>query len=310
MIESPDYICDRPDMTDPLSQMVGLLRPEPDIAKRVVAGGTWRVTRADAGRPFYGAILEGRCRLDVAGCAPIVLEAGDFILVPAARAFAVSSLEPPPADAPTAHVETSPGLFQLGPEHAEPDIRMLVGHCAFASDAAGLLVSLLPHHVHVRGEPRLIALVELVNDETRSDRPGREAILGRLLEVLLIEALRSAAGPSASAGLLRGLHDDHLAAALRCIHDRPAQAWTVAALAREAALSRSAFFDRFQRAVGVAPMAYVTGWRMALAKAFLRREGITVAEAAGRVGYSSASTFSVAFTRHVGTPPALYARGA
>ena len=163
---------------------------------------------------------------------------------------------------------------------------------------------------HVRGEPRLIALVELVNDETRSDRPGREAILGRLLEVLLIEALRSAAGPSASAGLLRGLHDDHLAAALRCIHDRPAQAWTVAALAREAALSRSAFFDRFQRAVGVAPMAYVTGWRMALAKAFLRREGITVAEAAGRVGYSSASTFSVAFTRHVGTPPALYARGA
>ena len=57
-------------------------------------------------------------------------------------------------------------------------------------------------------------------------------------------------------------------------------------------------------------MAYVTGWRMALAKAFLRRDGITVAEAAGRVGYSSASTFSVAFTRHVGTPPALYARGA
>ncbi|WP_409518650.1 helix-turn-helix transcriptional regulator [Methylobacterium sp. PvR107] len=74
-----------------------------------------------------------------------------------------------------------------------------------------------------------------------------------------MEALRSTAGPSASAGLLRGLRDDQLAAALRCIHDRPAQAWTVAALAREAALSRSAFFERFQRTVGVAPMAYVTG---------------------------------------------------
>jgi len=298
-------------MTDPLSQVVGLLRPEPDISKRIVAGGRWRVTRSDAGRPFYGAILEGRCRLDVAGGAPVVLEAGDFILVPAARAFAVSSLEPPantPLEAPAAPVETSPGLFRLGPEHAEPDIRMLVGHCTFASDDAGLLVSLLPHQVHVRGEPRLSALVEFVDDETRAGRPGREAVLTRLLEVLLIEALRSAAGPSASAGLLRGLRDDHLAAALRCIHDRPAQTWTVGALAREAALSRSAFFDRFQRAVGVAPMAYVTGWRMALAKAFLRRDGITVAEAAGRVGYSSAGTFSAAFRRHVGMPPALYAR--
>jgi AraC-like DNA-binding protein len=297
-------------MTDPLSQVVGLLRPAPEIAKRVVAGGAWRVTRLEAGRSFYGAILEGRCRLDVAGCAPIGLAAGDFILVPAARAFTISSPEPPPADAPTARVETSPGVFRLGPAQAEPDVRLLVGHCTFASGDADLLVPLLPQQVHVRGERRLTALVELVNDEMRADHPGREAVLTRLLEVLFIEALRAAAGPTASAGLLRGLRDDHLAAALRCIHDRPAQAWTVGALAREAALSRSAFFERFQRAVGVTPMAYVTGWRMALAKTFLRRDGIAVAEAAGRVGYSSASAFSVAFTRHVGTPPAHYARGA
>lgn len=185
---------------------------------------------------------------------------------------------------------------------------MLVGHCAFVAADAKLLVSLLPQLVHVRGQGRLTTLVEQVNGETRADRPGRDMVLARLLEVLLIEALRSSAGPAASPGLLRGLADDHLAVALRLMHDRPTQAWTVVELAREAALSRSTFFERFRREVGVAPMEYLLGWRMALAKDLLRREAVGVAQVAARVGYSSASTFSVAFARSVGMPPVHYAR--
>jgi transcriptional regulator GlxA family with amidase domain len=107
---------------------------------------------------------------------------------------------------------------------------------------------------------------------------------------------------------VRGLTDGRLAAALRGMHEHPTRAWTVAELAREAALSRSTFFERFSRAVGVAPMEYLLNWRMALAKDLLRRNAGRVAEVAERVGYSSASTFSVAFTRHVGQPPAQYAR--
>jgi len=125
---------------------------------------------------------------------------------------------------------------------------------------------------------------------------------------LLIEALRSTAGTNASPGLVRGLADDRLAAAIRCLHDRPTHAWTVAELAKEAALSRTTFFERFSRAVGVTPMEYLLAWRMALAKDLLRRNEGRVAEIAERVGYGSASTFSVAFTRHVGRPPAQYAR--
>jgi transcriptional regulator GlxA family with amidase domain len=94
----------------------------------------------------------------------------------------------------------------------------------------------------------------------------------------------------------------------RGLHDRPAHAWTVAELARQAAISRSTFFERFSRAVGVAPIEYLLAWRMALAKDLLRRCEVSVAEVAERVGYSSASTFSVAFARHVGEPPAKYAR--
>lgn len=130
----------------------------------------------------------------------------------------------------------------------------------------------------------------------------------RLLEVLLIEALRSTTGPAAAPGLLRGLADDRLTVALRAMHDRPTQAWTVVQLAREAALSRSTFFERFRREVGVAPMEYLLSWRMALAKDLLRRNKVGLAQVAERVGYSSASTFSVAFARHVGASPIRYVR--
>lgn len=297
-------------MSDPLTQVVGLLQPSASFSKLVVASSPWAVRREDGnGRPFYCAMLEGACRLSVAGEAPVTLEQGDFVLVPAAFDFSTSSLRPPPEGFETQRTEVSPGVFRLGGLDDPPDVRMLVGHCAFVANDAKLLVSLLPQLIHVRGQGRLTTLVEQVNGETRADRPGREVVLTRLLEVLLIEALRSSAGPTASPGLLRGLADGHLAVALRRMHERPTHAWTVVALAREAALSRSTFFDRFRREVGVAPMEYLLGWRMALAKDLLRREKVGVAQVAERVGYSSASTFSVAFARSVGMPPILYARG-
>ncbi len=297
-------------MSDPLAQVVGLLQPRASFSKLVIAAGAWAVRRSDNGRPFYCAVLEGSCRLSVSGREPVTLEGGDFVLVPAAYDFATSSLEPPPYGMELEMAELSPGVFRLGRPGDSPNIRMLVGHCAFGSEDARLLVSLLPQLVHVRGDRRLTTLVELVNDEIRAVRPGRDVVLARLLEVLLIEALRSTTGPAAPPGLLRGLHDDRLAVALREMHKRPGQNWTVVDLAKTATLSRSMFFDRFRREVGVAPMEYLLGWRMALAKDLLRREKVGVAQAAERVGYSSASTFSVAFARHVGTPPAHYARAA
>ena len=145
--------------------------------------------------------------------------------------------------------------------------------------------------------------------ETRAKRPARELVLERLLEVLLIEALRSGTETTDAPGLSRGLADERLAAALHALHARPAHPWTVADLAAKAALSRSAFFARFQRVVGVAPMEYLLAWRMALAKQLLRRREMGMDEVAERVGYGSASTFSVAFARYAGVPPARYARG-
>ncbi|HEY2606847.1 MAG TPA: AraC family transcriptional regulator [Paraburkholderia sp.] len=297
-------------MIDPLAEVVTLLQPGARFSKLVLGASPWRISRSDAGQPFYCVILDGGCRIAIDGHEPIELLSGDFVLIPAAYGVAMSSLEaPPPGGVETlAPVALGNGEFRLGAPDRPIDARMMAGHCSFGSPDASLLVSLLPQIVHVRGEQRLATLVQLVREESREQRPAREVVLSRLLEVLLIEALRSTAGTNASPGLVRGLADSRLAAAIRGMHEHPTRAWTVAELAREAALSRSTFFERFSRAVGVAPMEYLLIWRMALAKDLLRRNEGRVAEIAQRVGYSSASTFSVAFTRHVGRPPTQYAR--
>ena len=294
-------------MNDPLAQVIDLLRPSASFSKLVTASGRWAVRPPGTG-PFYGAVLEGGCVLSITGRLPVCLGTGDFLLVPAAHDFTMTSLSPPPDGRVTEPVEVSPGVFHLGTPGVL-DVRMLVGHCAFGSDDAALLVSLLPGLVVVRGEPRLTTLVELLSGEARADRPGRAVVLARLLEVLLIEAFRATVGPAAAPGLLRGLADDRLAVALRRMHADPTRPWTVRELAREAALSRSTFFERFGREVGVAPMEYLLGWRMAIAKDLLRSDRVSVGEVAQHVGYSSSSTFSVAFARQVGASPTAYARG-
>lgn len=295
-------------MIDPMAEVVALLRPSARFSKTIIGAGPWQIRRANAGQPFYGVVLEGGCRIAVENDAPMDLETGDFLLVPAAWNLVVSSREPPPPGPASVPVAQGGGLFRIGRQDGPSELRMLVGHCHFDSPDAALLISLLPQLVHVRGEGRLALLVKLVAEESRTQRPGREEVLARLLEVLLIEALRSTADTKASPGLVRGLADARLLLALRAMHQHPARAWTVAALAREAALSRSAFFERFRRTVGVAPMAYLLAWRMALAKHMLQGDEGNIGGIAECVGYSSASTFSVAFTRHVGLPPSHYAR--
>ena len=297
-------------MTDPLAEVVALLQPAVRFTKIVGGAGQWGVRRAENGQPSYCVVLEGGCRMALAGMESLLLAAGDFLLIPALRDFAMTSLDVPDeaAFARTPR-QVAAGEFRHGAPDGAPEVRFIIGYCVFGSPDAALLVSLLPRLIHVRSEARLATLVQLVNDESRGQRPARDVIMTRLLEVLLIEALRSSSGASAPPGLLRGLADARLAGALRAMHAAPARSWNVAELAQQAALSRSAFFERFSRAVGIAPMAYLLAWRMALAKDLLGRGGCGIAQVAEQVGYSTASAFSVAFARHIGVVPGQYARG-
>lgn len=294
-------------MSDPLAEIVSLLKPTPSIAKLVTAGGRWFVERADLENPFYCVLLEGHCRLTIGSRSPVTLMAGDFVLVPEIHAFTISSMDPPARGTLPQRLETSPGVFRLGNPDGPIDVRAMVGHCAFSAPDKNMLVSLLPDVIHIHGEDRLIDLARMIHDETANHRAARNMVLTRLLEVLLIEALRSAGGTTDAPGLLRGLSDPQLASALRRIHSDPGGSISVEGLAREAAMSRSTFFDRFRGEVGVAPMEYVANWRMALAKALLLGRQISIAEIARTVGYASTSAFSVAFNRHVGMPPGAFA---
>jgi len=201
---------------------------------------------------------------------------------------------------------TAQGEIRHGRRGGRPDVRLLGGWFVFDSPDSALLVSLLPSLVHVRGIERLSTLVRLVGEEASDRKSGRDLVLTRLVEVLLIEALRSAPGDDARPGLLRGLIDPQLAPAIREMHAQLARSWTVAQLAKTAALSRSAFFERFMRTVGLPPMEYLLAWRMEVAKDLFRRQDVGIADVAERVGYGSASTFSTAFSRHVGQPPGRY----
>jgi AraC-like DNA-binding protein len=298
-------------MYDPLSEIIALLQPRTVFSKGISGAGRWAVRYSAFGAPSFCAVLEGSCRLAVDGHRPLTLEAGDFLLLPATPGFTMSGFEvakpvhidPKVTPAPT-------GEVRHGTRNGRPDVRLLGGYFMFDSPDAALLVSLLPSVVHVRGVERLAALVRLVGEEASARRTGRDLVLARLVEVLLIEALRATPGDNAPPGLLRGLADGRLAPAIQQMHGQVARPWTVTQLARTAALSRSAFFERFTRTVGVPPMEYLLGWRMAVAKDLLRRQDLGVAEVAARVGYGSASTFSTAFSRHVGQPPSRYARQA
>lgn len=298
-------------MSDPLSEIISLLQPRAVFSKRISGAGRWAVRYSEFGQPSFCVVLEGSCRLAVDGHRPPTLVAGDFVLLPATPGFVMSGFEPAKVEHVDPKVMASPtGEVRHGRKGGRPDVRQLGGYFVFDSPDSALMVSLLPAVVHVRGVERLSVLVRLVGEESNERRSGRELVLTRLVEVLLIEALRVTQTDDGRPGLLRGLADPRLGPAIRQMHRQVSRSWTAGDLAKLAALSRSAFFDRFTRVVGMAPMEYLLAWRMAMARDLLRRERLSVAEVAERVGFGSSSAFSTAFSRHVGQPPSRYARNA
>jgi AraC-like DNA-binding protein len=198
---------------------------------------------------------------------------------------------------------------------AGPATEVMCGAYAFDGDLCDTLLSALPPAAVVRagdGGPGLRATLNLLADELAGDGPGHQTVLDRLLDLLLVHALRAHLADPAAArpGWHRALDDPPVAAALARLHDDPARAWTVASLAAEAGLSRAAFARRFAAAVGEPPLAYLTRWRMRLAEELLRRPGTTLAGVALAVGYASEFAFSAAFKRERGLAPAAWRRAA
>lgn len=302
---------------EPLTALIDLLRPQAVAQKLISGAGKWAVRYGAIGHAGFGLLLKGTCTLRVDGAKPVRLRQGDFVLMPPTSGFAMYS------DAKAKPLllasDASTGLAELrhGDATAAPDCIMLGGYFSFARANIDLLTALLPALVHIEAgdvaATRLASTAAAIRDEALSQRPGRDLILTRLVEVLLIESLRAhgaSLGAMAQPGLLAGLSDPQLAKALHSLHADIAHHWTVAALAREAGLSRSAFSERFAHTIGAPPMEYLMQWRMAVAKDMLQRDRAPFETVALAIGYESASAFSTAFRRQIGTPPSAFARKA
>lgn len=296
-------------MADPLSEVVELLAPRAVFSKGISGAGKWAVRYGDFGHPGFCVVLEGSCLLAPEGYAPVTLEAGDFVLMPATPGFTLSGFEQakPVLIDPHRAMEAD-GPVHHGPPDEPPSVRLLGGYFMFDPDNAGLLVPLLPALVHISGAERLSRYVQLLASEAETERDGRDLVLARLVEIVLVEALRETQGENAPAGLLKGLADARLSEAIRLMHAYPARGWTVDLLARHAGLSRSGFYTRFTASLGMPPMGYLLGWRMTIARNLLRQGSLGIDHIAEQAGYGSASAFSTAFRKFTGQPPRAYAR--
>ncbi|MEG8278787.1 AraC family transcriptional regulator [Streptomyces sp. AHA2] len=280
----------------------------------------WAV-RVEDGAPLTVMVLvRGEALILPDGGEPVRLRAGDVAIARGPDPYTCADA---PGTAPQA-------LILPGQECHRPDGRPLNGSMDLGvrtwgdrpDGAAVLLIGTYPRRGEIGGRlldalPPLLTLTPEVWDcpltpylcqEIARDEPGQEVVLDRLLDLLVIAALRAwFARPEAEApAWYRALADPVVGGVLRLLQHDPAHPWTVAALAAEAGVSRAALARRFTGLVGEPPMTYLTGWRLALAADRLRDSDDTLDAVARRVGYGSAFALSTAFKRRYGVSPAEY----
>jgi AraC-like DNA-binding protein len=297
---------------DPLSQIVSLLKPQAVFWQVVEAHSAWTIGFRPTNIVVFGQVIEGACRVERADGISFDLKTGDFMLMAAPPNWTMAAFGGGiPVDF-NAVVE-DPCLL-LSPAPTTQVTRFMAGNFAFSSANRDLISILMLPIVQVRGNEiaaaRLGALLTTFGDEAIADRPGRSLVLDRLLELILIEALRyrpTDIGDGRNS-LLAGLADPKIGSALRIMHLDPKRSWTLASLAREVGMSRSAFAARFVQLVGIPPIEYLANWRITLAKSALATSEMPMMDVAEIAGYQSVSAFSTAFKRETGLSPTLYIR--
>lgn len=298
---------------DPFLDLIRLLRPRATLwGGGLDAFGRWALSFRKRDDLLFCWVERGECELIRPNCAPVHLQPGDFILIRTATPFTLTSDPSMEAvDSEIAVATTKRTRLRLG-DGTDFPVTLHAGKFIFDTANDDLLIGLLPTLVHIAaGETslyRLRSLLTMNEAESRQPGPASEFIITRLIELILVEILRTDAFQvnQEQNGLRAGLADPVTARALSAMHKDVAYGWTVDGLARLCAVSRSTFASRFRAVVGMGPMAYLLRWRMALAKDELRLGTRTIGEIALAVGFQSSSAFSTAFTREVGYSPKLF----
>jgi AraC-like DNA-binding protein len=312
MLVNPEYLRQSTDMaSDPFSDILKFTNAETVVTGGFTAGGTWAIRFPAPDKIKFFGLVKGNCWLVVDGQDTRArIEEGDVFLLSAQRSFVLASdLTTTPVDAKTLFTGSTNRIARLGDSE---DCALIGGHVKLDPASGGLLADVLPPLIHVHAaSPRAAVLRWLLDQlvrERAADLPGASLASAQLAQLMFVQILRAhleTSGPLA-AGWLRALSDRRLAPALRLMHREPGRAWQLGELAKAAAMSRTTFAHHFKTVAGIAPLAYLTEWRMRLAERALREENTPVSVLAGLLGYTSESAFSNAFKRVTGNAPKRY----
>ena len=261
-------------------------------------------------------VVQGRCWCRVEGAEPLVLETGDFILIPNGASHVIA--DRPTEDAPALETVLSAvgykgeALLTVGSGDPRAATQLVCGHLTFGAGADHPLLRALPPFIHIPHairvrRPWFDEVLRMLVGHVFNGHPGSIAVVNRLSEVLFIEAIRSAGDEAPRLrAMIEGFSDDRVGRAVALIHREPAKPWTVSTLAREIGMSRTRFAILFQDSIGMGPIGYLAEWRLQKAVAQLTTTRRSIGEIALASGYSSAAAFTRAFVERFGrTPRAL-----
>lgn len=281
--------------------------------------GEWGVTvPTHEGAARFHLVIHGHCHVQLASGARAVLGPGDLILIPAGMEHILSHAQ----DSTAPPLETvleeanykNDGVLIIGEDNQNAATQMVCGHFTFRNGADHPLLRALPSHILVTAadrarEPLLDDTLRLITQRIFQTMPGSMASVIRLSEAAFIELIRASTAQKGDlAAVMAAFEDRQIARALKSIHEQANQPWTVETLAREAGMSRSRFAERFRDLLGVAPMAYLSEWRLQKALAMLDDSRSSVQQIASESGYQSPAAFTRAFAGRFGIPPTEYRR--
>jgi AraC-like DNA-binding protein len=304
---------------DVLSELLHRAGARNALVRQLIQRPPWALAFTDAAPLAIVATLGGPAsiRIDDGPAVSARLADGDIALITGPRRYTIAD---DPATPPQAEIRGQQ-KYPIGAPHRRIAPRtfgdglpgattLLRGAYELHGAVAGRLLDLLPPLAVVPAGPRTTGALTLLTTETARDEPGQDAILHRLLDLVLVLTLRAwCARPGAVLpAWYQALADPAIGDALRLLHQDPGHRWTVATLAAEVGMSRAAFAARFTGLVGEAPLRYLTDWRMTVAADLLRDTDATIATVARAVGYEDPFAFSVAFKRTRGTSPSVWRR--
>lgn len=303
---------------DPLGEALHFLRMSGTFYSRCEFTAPWAlVLPAMQDSLMFHIVTSGRCWLEVEGAEHRLLQPGDLALVPHGEGHRLANEPGVPGaklfDLPREYLSERYEILRQG--GGGEAVGLVCGAVRFDHPAAHHLIDVLPRMITVEATNSsqtdwIQSTLRFMAAEAKELRPGGETVVTRLADVLVIQAIRSwiEQDPAAQTGWLGALRDKQIGRAITLIHRDPSRAWTVAALASEVAMSRSAFAARFTELVGEPPMQYVARWRMNVALTWLKEDGSALGELAIRLGYQSEAAFSRAFKRFIGVSPGTIRR--